>query len=63
MQPDRERTGHACLSDEFHVDFLRILLELQQDLVDVIVRCKFNHDFQLLHLDVQRIIILAEEDL
>lgn len=32
-------------------------------LIDVSLICQLDHDFKLLHLDIQRIIVLTEEDL
>ncbi len=31
-------------------------------LLDVLVRAQLDHDLELLHLDVNRIVVLAEED-
>ena len=36
---------------------------LQPDLINVAFIGKLDHDLQLLHLDVQGIIVFAEEDL
>ena len=41
---------------------LDVLLELSQQSVDVLLASKADHDFELLNLDVGRVIILAEED-
>mmetsp|Transcript_12057 Transcript_12057/g.38535 ORF Transcript_12057/g.38535 Transcript_12057/m.38535 type:complete len:250 (-) Transcript_12057:738-1487(-) len=48
---------------ELHVHLRRILLELKQHLLNVALRGQQDHDLQLLHLDVDGVIVLAEEDL
>lgn len=35
----------------------------EADLVNVSLICQLDHDLKLFHLDIQRVIVLAEEDL
>jgi hypothetical protein len=49
-------------SDEIHIDFKGILLQLSEELFIVMLVCYPNHDFQLLKLNIGRISVFAEED-
>ena len=55
--------GADGLADEVDVDLCGVLLELEEDLVDVPLRNELNDNLKLLHLDVDWIVVLAEEDL
>lgn len=49
-------------TDEVHVDFLGILLELGQKLVNVSFIGDSNHDFKLLEFQIWWIVVFAEEN-
>ena len=55
--------GAHGLAHELDIDFCRILLELHQHLLDVAFGCEHDHDLELLHLHVDRVVVLAEEHL
>ena len=55
--------GAHRAAHELDVDLGRVLLELHEHLVDVAVARELDHDLELLHLDVDRVVVLAEEDL
>ena len=50
------------LADEVHVDLGGVLLELKQNLVDVALRHKLDDDLELLHLDVNGVVVFRKED-
>ena len=51
------------LADEVDVDLCGVLLQFQEHLVDVPLRYELDDNLKLLHLDVDWIVVLAEEDL
>eukprot|EP00968_Pinguiococcus_pyrenoidosus_P010320 scaffold805_cov251-Pinguiococcus_pyrenoidosus.AAC.5 len=55
--------GAHGAAHEVHVDLRGVLLELEQHLVDVRLADQADHDLQLLQLDVDGVVVLAEEDL
>mmetsp|Transcript_37558 Transcript_37558/g.81412 ORF Transcript_37558/g.81412 Transcript_37558/m.81412 type:complete len:424 (-) Transcript_37558:321-1592(-) len=55
--------GTHAPTDKLDVDLGGVLLELHQHLVHVALRRQHDHDLQLLHLDVDGVVVLAEEHL
>jgi hypothetical protein len=55
--------GTDSLADELNIDFLSVLLKLKKNLVDILVIAKHNHDLELVHLNINRVVVLAEENL
>lgn len=50
------------LADNINIDLLSVALELRKDLIDVSVGSELDHNIHLLNLDVDGIVVLAEED-
>ena len=64
LQLDRAPPDRAHrLADKLDVHHLGVVLELGQHLVDVVLVGQHDHDLQLLQLDVDGVVVLAEEDL
>mmetsp|Transcript_25595 Transcript_25595/g.55373 ORF Transcript_25595/g.55373 Transcript_25595/m.55373 type:complete len:327 (+) Transcript_25595:1175-2155(+) len=55
--------GPHRASHELHVHLCGVLLELQQHLLHIALSSKTDNDLQLLHLHVDWVVVLAEEDL
>mmetsp|Transcript_6699 Transcript_6699/g.11728 ORF Transcript_6699/g.11728 Transcript_6699/m.11728 type:complete len:532 (+) Transcript_6699:656-2251(+) len=58
--PPNRRDG---LAHKVHIHLGSILLQLQQHLINIPLRHQLDDNLQLLHLDINRIIILAKEHL
>jgi hypothetical protein len=54
--------GADCAPHKLDVHLGRVLLELGQYILNVLVGRKAHDDIQLLQLDIRRVIVLAEED-
>ena len=58
-----EKWSATYPAHEVNINLSGIFFELQQDLIDVLVAGQADHDLQLLHFDIDGIVVLAEEHL
>lgn len=55
--------GTDRLSHKFDINLCGIFFELHQHLLDVTLGCEHNHNLELFHLYVNRVVVFTEEHL